>query len=78
MKLVLVEWVDSAHSSGWHILDEISKLDSLQCRSVGWVLTDTKEQITLISSIASDPDQACGSMVIPRRAITKLTTLRKG
>lgn len=81
MKLVLIEWVDSHSSREWKNLDDhLCCAEVLHCRSVGWLISDTKKGKMIVSSLAGEKDnvivQGCNSMFIPARAITKVTVLR--
>ena len=84
MELVLVEWVDS-HSSpgGWLFIDDIiDREDNLYCRSVGWIVKETEELITLVPHIAGEVNgnlrlSGRGDLTIPCIAITKMVVLRK-
>ena len=79
MKLVLVQWVDSAQTIRWTYLDEIRETP-LQCASAGWIVKKTKEALTIAPHVSAEqdksPHQGCGSMTIPMKAISKITELR--
>lgn len=83
MKLVLVEWLDSAGANGWNALGDIKQSIPLECRSVGWLLSEKKGSrgmIILVSSIAGEERfsaEVRGDVTIPNRAVTKMTVLRK-
>lgn len=75
-RLVYVEWIDSASASEgrWVDLARISP-DPMLIRSVGWVLHDTKEALTVVASI-SEEDGCSGDTTIPRVAIRRVVTLK--
>jgi len=73
-KLVLVEWLDSRRGEGWVRLDELDSTVT-KCRSVGWIVARDSASITLASHIGEDPEQCCGDITIPSRAIVKTTAL---
>jgi hypothetical protein len=81
MKLVLIEWLDSASGSGWRSLDTIkSQPGALFCSSVGWVVDEAEEYVSLVSHLAREPKQdtphqGCGDMTIPRPAIQRVVDL---
>lgn len=83
MDLILIEWVDSHIGRGWRDLKDIEAASTnLHCDSVGWLLSKTVDCVTILPHIYSSKNgsiviQACGEMTIPRRAITKMTILRK-
>ncbi len=80
MKLVYIEWIDSHSGRGWRNVDDIKPTCApLPCRSVGWVLQETKEAITLAPHVAGNDtivEQACGDMTIPKKAVTRRLTIR--
>lgn len=84
MKLVLVEWLDSHSGRGWQQLEEIEQAaEPLYCRSVGWLVKETKECKVLVPHIAGEANGdiillGCGDLTIPIKAIKRLTVLRKG
>ena len=51
MKLVIVDWVDSAMDfAGWQSVEEAGKLYPPECQTVGWVVKDTEDKIVLAMS----------------------------
>lgn len=83
MRLVLIEWVDSyARSvSSWEKKENIIEDESnIIIHSVGWVLFESKEKITICAHKQleeTDANWVTGEMHIPKCAIKKLTILRK-
>lgn len=72
MKLYYIEWIDSTTHSGWRNIDSIGN-EELTCKSIGWIVNENDESITLSSSVDSLIDekiQHCvDAMTIPRIAI---------
>ena len=77
MRLVFIEWVDSARGDVWESLDEENTSD-LRCHSVGWLLLETDDRKVLVPHISADKKQGCGSMTIPKRAIISMRDLCLG
>ncbi len=81
-RLVLVEWLDSHSGRGWQDYDQLERAaELLYCRSVGWLVMETKECKVIVPHIAGEKNgdimlQCCGDMTIPTKAIVKLTVLR--
>ena len=78
-KLLLVEWLDSVQPSpGWAFLSDCDDVEPVQCRSVGWVVGQTRTAIMLAPNVGNfdgeDP-QGSGFIRIPMRAVTVLTDL---
>lgn len=74
MELVLVEWLDSRRGEGWVRLDELAGTVT-KCRSVGWIVAKDEESLTLAGHLGKDPEQCCGDLTIPKRAIDSIRTL---
>ncbi len=73
-KLVLVEWLDSRRGEGWVRLDELESTVT-RCRSVGWIVAKDRDSVTLAGHLGENPDQCCGDLTIPNKAIIKTTPL---
>ena len=74
MKLVLVEWVDSASCSGWHRLD--SGLDGVcACVSAGLLCSENEKQI-VITYGKSDTGNIAETISIPRSCIKRMRQLK--
>ena len=65
--LLWVEWVDSVHYNGWTAMEELP-IHDLNCRSVGWLIAEDEESITIIAHDGGK--NAMGDMTIPKVAIT--------
>lgn len=76
MDLVLIDWVDAHGFNGWNKIEEVRENNKLfPCKSVGWLIAKSKDSVTVASHIGGH--NVDGDMSIPRRAITKMTVLRK-
>lgn len=74
-KLVLVEWVDSAYlSGGWKSLEDIKAHTPAPCKSVGWMVSKTRAFLTLVPHF-DGCESGLGDLIIPVRAVTKITPL---
>lgn len=76
MKLVLVEWIDSNGTAGWHQYDDMlaSVQKGMACKSVGWLLLDAADRISLVPNLA-ETGSVADSTTIPRVVILKITDL---
>lgn len=72
MEIVLVDWVDSAMSSGWRPR-ESNFLTPAVCQSVGFVVRQTPTELLLCMSI--NEEEWAEMLVIPWANIRKMTTL---
>ena len=83
MKLVLIEWLDAHAGRGWQTTENIEAAAApLVCRSVGWLLKDTKECKLIVSHLGGEENAkyfmlGCGDLTIPTCAIVKMTVLRE-
>ena len=76
MELVLVEWLDSRRGEGWVRLDDLrDDVSATRCRSVGWVIARDKASLTVAGHLGEKPDQCCGEITIPAKAILKISKL---
>ena len=79
MKLVYVEWVDSSRGANqWSAASDSAAQTTadLLCASVGWLLHDIKDSITLVQTITDGGEQILFRLHIPRRAILKMRRLK--
>jgi len=84
VKLVLVEWVDSAGGGGWQNVDK-AKSDAaeneLRCETAGWLLERTDRYVLVATSRTvgrSEDDQVGDPMQIPAACVTRIRTLDQG
>lgn len=75
-KMIYVEWVDSCQSHNWQAVEELKSQRSLHCFSVGWIVAENKDSITLAANISEKNHptafyQCCGVMTIPQKAIVQ-------
>ena len=80
MKLLLVEWVDSAGCpAGWQHAEDVTPAMAI-VQSVGWLLKETKEFLFLAPHInktgTSDRPQIAGHITIPRGVVKRQSILR--
>lgn len=64
-------WVDShGITGGWEFWEDLESMLPCECKSVGYVIDETKEYVTLAQSISDS--QVLGRMTIPRCSIKKI------
>lgn len=74
-RLAYVEWFDSMGGDHWQPLDA-NRREDLRCRSVGWILREDHDGLTLVPHIATEGAQGRGVLTIPRVSITAIINLR--
>ena len=82
-KVCLVEWIDSSGSSGWQLLEDAAAIEPDRCTSVGFVIAETTDRLTLLQSLTNRKgtkvkDHGDHVLTIPKSAIRKTVVLRKG
>ena len=77
MRLVRVQWVDSARMNEWTY--ERPKDAVPVITSVGWLLLDGDHQVAVAPHVSGEGDdlQHVGTMLIPRQAIISITTVEE-
>lgn len=74
MRLVLIEWLDAVtDDAGWKKISDVARIRPPVCRSVGWILKETKSHITIAATIHGD--DCDGDVTIPRGMVRKVTEL---
>jgi hypothetical protein len=73
-RLVMIEWLDSHHGSGWTTDTIVAK--PLLCRSVGFLVAESESAKVLSANITDEENsQHCGDITIPQCCIQRITTL---
>ena len=70
-QLVKVKWVDSCFHTGWR-----KDASPSTCRTIGFLVQDTKEKLTLAMSVSPNTNNFSDAMCIPRCAVKKVKKLR--
>ena len=78
MKMVRVDWLDAmSDDNTWQELDELAKQTLKPVTCVGWILTENKDNIILVSSFDEDAQMGGGGCTIPKACVKKITHLRE-
>lgn len=74
---VYIEWADSTSfgAQRWREKDESESLAPSFIKSVGWLLSSTREQVLITGSI-SEEDHRSGCLAIPRGCIKRMRRLK--
>lgn len=75
MRIVLVEWVDSAFAQGWMNKQLAKEHEISRIVSVGILLCENQERITVMQSI-SNKDDAGDGITIPKCSIKQMRRLK--
>lgn len=75
MKIVKVEWLDICSGTpNWSRYDEL-ELGPLKCVSVGLLLKETDEYISIAQNYNEEEDLVSDTMTFPRAIITSVVEL---
>ena len=78
MKMVRVDWLDAmSDDNTWQELGELTKQTLKPVTCVGWILTENKDNIILVSSFDEDAQMGGGGCTIPKACVKKITHLRE-
>ena len=74
---VFVEWVDSTHLApgGWIDRDSAAEQGPCSVVTVGWLIGDDGQAVTLAQSI-TEADDVTGAFVVPRSCVVQLRKLK--
>jgi hypothetical protein len=76
-KLVQVTWNDAGSHDSWVSLKDIVEDKSMECISVGWLVSDRPDRLVLVASMDLQTDQelVSGHVTIPKAVITDIREL---
>jgi len=81
-ELYYIEWKDACANPGWIDITDIKDAKLASCKSVGWIIGETPEQVTLVSSQndggGGPAFQVDGHITIPTATITRRIKLKVG
>lgn len=72
MRLVEARWVDSHVHARWVAVDAVTDTRAARCRSVGYLVDESEDAITLAQSVGDGPegaDEYGQPLTIPRVAL---------
>lgn len=73
-KICLIEWVDSTSWDGWRHLP-LPDMRLSHIKTVGFVIKETKKKILISHSFSADTGNVCGTLGIPKAAITNIEVI---
>ena len=76
--LVLVRWADiQSHDGAWVDMEEIPEYTPVVVETVGWIITNAPDYITLVSSLSDDKTFTGSVCLIPRGCIEATIELHR-
>jgi hypothetical protein len=76
-RLVHVEWVDPRSVDAWTTIAEL-QAEPVPCETVGYVVRETDDALTIAGTVFADMESACCMIVIPRSCVRKVSDLTVG
>lgn len=76
-KLVQVLWIDAESHPDWRELSEVIADGTLECISVGWLVSEREDRIVLVASVdlGDDGEMVASHITIPRSALKEIKEL---
>mgnify|MGYP001583986602 CR=1 FL=1 len=79
MRLVLIEWLDAFSTDEWTKIKKLTlepKRDKSICKTVGWLVHDGTDFLTVVSSLGHN--DGAGAMTIPNGCVVRIQDLHVG
>jgi hypothetical protein len=75
--LVSVVWLDSTRDINWTLVENMVQVLNY-CESIGWLICDKQEFITIAGHKSNLPNEVhyCGAMTIPKCAVKTIRRLK--
>lgn len=71
MKIVFIKWIDSVRSFDWTLLEDVDA-NFMDCESVGFLIKETGEYVTIAQNYGLKPEQVCNLITIPKCSIKSI------
>jgi hypothetical protein len=75
LKKVIIEWIDTTSIYQWQSLKEAQTTDLDICESIGYMIRDEKDFVSIVQTKTSSGEDVDGLLIIPRSAIKKVTDI---
>ena len=75
MRICLIEWVDSSFAQGWMSMEYAKKHDVARVASVGILVYEDKDKITIMQDVSNKEDMGDG-ITIPKCSIKRIRRLK--
>ena len=74
--LVMIRWKDiQSHDGPWMVIEEIPEFKPVTVETVGWIITDHEQYVTIVSTLSDDQTFTRSVCSIPRGCIESIKTL---
>lgn len=75
-KIVIIDWVDSVRASDWTYIEDVDE-KIMNCVSVGFLLKETDDSVTIAQNYGLKPEQVCNLMTIPKCSIRSFKEIKE-
>ena len=75
-KIVFIEWVDSVRASDWTYVEDVDE-KPMDCISVGFLIEETNDSVTIAQNYGLKPEQVCNLMTIPKRSSVGIKEMKE-
>uniref|UniRef100_A0A6M3JK04 Uncharacterized protein n=1 Tax=viral metagenome TaxID=1070528 RepID=A0A6M3JK04_9ZZZZ len=75
-KAVFVRWVDPSSYSPWHAIADCEKREPMGQWSVGWLVVDNPDRVTIALTLADDRDCVSDIIVLPRGCVQEIVEVK--
>lgn len=74
-KIIVIEWIDSVRAFDWTLIEDVDE-KSLDCVSVGFLLKETDDYVTIAQNYGLEPKQVCNLITIPKCSIRNIKEIK--
>lgn len=74
-KIIVIDWVDSIRDFDWTPIEDVDE-NSLDCVSVGFMLKETDDYVTIAQNYGLEPEQVCNLITIPKCSIKNIREIK--
>lgn len=76
MKIVVIDWVDSVRASDWVLMEDVNE-KPVNCTSIGFLLKETDDYVTIAQNYGLEPEQICNLITIPKFSIRNIREIKE-
>ena len=76
MKIVVIDWVDSVRAFDWTLMEDVDE-KPVNCTSVGFLLKETDDYVTIAQNYGLEPEQVCNLITIPKCSIRNIREIKE-
>ena len=74
--IVIIEWVDSVRASDWTYVEDVDE-NPMDCVSVGFLMRETEDSVTIAQNYGLKPEQVCNLITISKCSIRNIREIKE-